>query len=363
MDFVFKLVGFLFIVLIVQSKGNVKDLMSVKLNENTIYDCVDIYKQPSLSHPLLQNHKVQLEPSFSKPKNQVKGESERKNIIECPNGTVPIIRNTKKYVANAQYWTEKHLNPLTIDSHGTHIAGVRTTDQGPYRGVIASLSVHDLNISRDQASYANIYIGSGIYDKVNFIQTGWMINPSLFGDGRTWSYGFWKGANGAGCYNTICRGFVQVSKTDHLSGPLPQLPSGGDRDISVSIRQDKETGNWWTTDIRGNESEEYIGYWPKELFDLISKSANIVGVTGTVQASPSGQSPPMGNGHLPTDDEAGSARVGEVKFIDNDFVVKGSDQYKLEKLIDDSNKCYGLKDGKKLILFKYGGPGGNSCGI
>lgn len=59
------------------------------------------------------------------------------------------------------------------------IAGVRSQGQGPYRGVIASISVHDLNISGDQASYAHIYLGSGVNNKVNFIQTGWMVNLLL----------------------------------------------------------------------------------------------------------------------------------------------------------------------------------------
>lgn len=94
----------------------------------------------------------------------------------------------------------------------------------------------------------------------------------------------------------------------------------------------------------------------------MSNSADLVGVGGAVQASPSGISPPMGNGHLPTVEDIGSARVEDVKIIDANDMVKGSNKYKLEKLLD-SNKCYGLMDGKKSILFKFGGPGGNSCGI
>ena len=56
------------------------------------------------------------------------------------------------------------------------IAGVRSQHEGPYHGLAAWMSVHDLNISRDQASYANIYVGSGYNKKTNFIQTGWMVN-------------------------------------------------------------------------------------------------------------------------------------------------------------------------------------------
>ncbi|KAL1197073.1 Protein neprosin [Cardamine amara subsp. amara] len=364
MDFVLKLVAFIFTVSIAQSKEIVRDSRSFKLNGNIIYECVDLYKQPSLSHPLLQNHQIQLEPSFSisKPKNQVKNGSKSKNIIECLNGTVPILKNTKEYVASARYWEEKIFKPHTAESHGSHIAGVRSEGQGPYHGVSATLSVHDLNISGDQASYANIYVGSGVNNEVNFIQTGWMVNPSLFGDGRTWSYGYWKGANGKGCYNTICPGFIQVSKTDHLSGPLPHFPGELDRAMSISIQQDKKTGNWWTSDIRRNEPDVHIGYWPKELFDLLKNSADIVGVLGEVQASPSGISPPMGNGHRPTEEDIGSAHVEEVQIIDSNFVVQGSGKYKFENILD-SDKCYGLIDGKDSILFKYGGPGGNSCGI
>ncbi|ESQ41129.1 hypothetical protein EUTSA_v10015383mg [Eutrema salsugineum] len=368
MDFILRLVAFIFIIYVVQSRESIKNIKSFKLNEKMIYDCVDIYKQPSLLHPLLQNHKIQMEPSFSisKPKNNIRGESKSNKIIECPNGTVPILRNTKEYAANAQYWAEKHFNPLTAESHGTHFAGVNSQGQG-YRGLAAWMSLHDLNISKDQVSYTNIYVGSGTNNKKNSIQTGWMVNPSLFGDGRTWSYGFWKGANGAGCYNTVCPGFVQVSKTDMLSMPYP-YPRKGEVGVYTSIQQDKETGHWWTTDVRYLKPDVNVGYWPKELFDLIDKSVDMVGVTGAVQSSPSGISPPMGNGHLPTKNEDESARVKSLVIITSDFKLKGSDKYKLEKILD-SDKCYGLRDGKTKYflkvsnLFTYGGPGGDSCGI
>lgn len=65
-----------------------------------------------------------MEPSFSisKPENKTKKENKCKNIIKCPKGTVPILRNTKEYVENAQYWEEKHFNPLTVRSPGLHVS-------------------------------------------------------------------------------------------------------------------------------------------------------------------------------------------------------------------------------------------------
>lgn len=95
----------------------------------------------------------------------------------------------------------------------------------------------------------------------------------------------------------------------------------------------------------------------------------MVGVTGAVQDSPSGKSPPMGNGYLPTKNEMESARVRDVDIIDSNFKVIASKKCKLEKILD-SDKCYGLREGRKksfdegtYVLFTYGGPGGDSCRI
>lgn len=65
-----------------------------------------------------------MEPSFSIPKPKYKGKkgNEIKRTIDCPNGMVPIQKNTKEYVANGKYWAEKHSTPLTVDSHGTHVS-------------------------------------------------------------------------------------------------------------------------------------------------------------------------------------------------------------------------------------------------
>ncbi|CAL9228890.1 unnamed protein product [Arabidopsis halleri] len=170
-----------------------------------------------------------------------------------------------------------------------------------------------------------------------------------------------EGANGTGCYNTRCPGFVQVSKTDHISGPLPEGPEGK-RNIGSTIQQDKKSGNWWVTDIRYKEDDIPIGYWPKELFDVIGNGVNTLGVGGVVKTSPSGNSPPMGKGHRPTEedkDDMVSARVLDILVMDSSLKFKLVDRSKLENLLD-SDKCYGLIKGNKN-LFTFGGEGGDSC--
>ncbi|KAG2301279.1 hypothetical protein Bca52824_029930 [Brassica carinata] len=158
---------------IVHSNQNTVPLRSFKVSENVTYDCIDIYKQPGLKHPLLKTHKIQMKSSISRPELKMqtgKNETSNKRKIVCPNGSVPILRNTKEYVTNSQVFAEKHFHSLSADSPGTHI------------------------------------------------------NPGLYGDQRVWSFGFWKGKDGKGCYNTACSGFVQVSKVIPIVEPIDLEP-------------------------------------------------------------------------------------------------------------------------------------------
>ncbi|XP_010511419.1 PREDICTED: uncharacterized protein LOC104787514 isoform X1 [Camelina sativa] len=349
----------------IHADQNVMPLKIFKISENVTYDCIDIYKQPGLDHPLLKDHTIQLKPSVSKPelKNQTGNNKTYKRKMGCPDNTVPILRNSKEYINNTKLYTEKYFHALTGDSPGTHVAGVRSRD-GPYRGVEGWISLHNLNIGRDQASYTQIYIGSGLNNQVNFIQAGWMlnINPSLGGDSNHWSYGFWKGKDGKGCYNTACPGFVQISQEVPIAQPLDQP---GEDLLYYSIHQDKRTGNWWITKLIPKVPNIDIGYWPKELFDLMDTGANMVGVGGAVQDSRQISSPPMGNGKFPNGGSRDSALFPDIKVVNSNYEQRRIDYFPLEKLLD-SPKCYGLRIGKIKILgffFNYGGPGGNSCGV
>ncbi|XP_010511420.1 PREDICTED: uncharacterized protein LOC104787514 isoform X2 [Camelina sativa] len=284
----------------IHADQNVMPLKIFKISENVTYDCIDIYKQPGLDHPLLKDHTIQ-------------------------------------------------------------VHKLRSRD-GPYRGVEGWISLHNLNIGRDQASYTQIYIGSGLNNQVNFIQAGWMLNPGLSGDSNHWSYGFWKGKDGKGCYNTACPGFVQISQEVPIAQPLDQP---GEDLLYYSIHQDKRTGNWWITKLIPKVPNIDIGYWPKELFDLMDTGANMVGVGGAVQDSRQISSPPMGNGKFPNGGSRDSALFPDIKVVNSNYEQRRIDYFPLEKLLD-SPKCYGLRIGKIKILgffFNYGGPGGNSCGV
>ncbi|XP_018436386.2 uncharacterized protein LOC108808786 [Raphanus sativus] len=203
-------------------------------------------------------------------------------------------------------------------------------------------------------------------DKPIILQVFLQINPSLFGDERTWTYGFWKGKDGKGCYNTACSGFIHVSQTIPIVQPI-DFPAGKTVWLHYSIHQDKNTGNWWLTELGSGD----IGYWPKELFNLLNNGANMVGAGGTVQASRSGSSPPMGNGRFPNvNHPERSAGFTNIEVLDSNY-----EQHKMNyvptEVVLDSPKCYGLTIGKKFLFqhnrlgfyFNYGGLGGNSCRV
>ncbi|CAH8313905.1 unnamed protein product [Eruca vesicaria subsp. sativa] len=368
MALVMNLLLLLFSVALVRSDQTTTPLKSFKIGENVTYDCIDIYKQPGLDHHLLKNHTIQMKPSRTQLNSQTSNSITHKNKIKCPDGTVPVLRNTKEFVTNDNLFAEKYVHPQSADSPGTHIAGVRS-HAGPYRGIQAWVEAVDLKIEKDQASYSQIYLGSGVNKQINYISTGFMINPGFFGDGRVWSYGFWKGKDGKGCYNTACSGFVQVSQTIPIVQPIVISPVESSL-LRPFIHQDKITGNWWLTHLGPDEPYGDIGYWPKELFNLFDNGASMVGVGGVVQASPSGSSPPMGNGKFPVGGRRDSAIFANIDVLNSDYEQSKINSFPIEILVD-SPKCYGLRVGKVKwyrrtrlgYFFNYGGPGGNSCGV
>ncbi|CAH2044433.1 unnamed protein product [Thlaspi arvense] len=338
-------------------------LRSFKIGENVTYDCIDIYKQSGLDHLLLKKHTIQMKPSVSRIELKSQIGNKKKEKDQCPDGTVPVLRNTKEFITNAQFFAKKYIHPLTTDSPGTHIAGVRSFN-GPYRGVEALFDGYNLNVGKNQASYNHIYLGSGVNNEVDFISTGLMVDKSKLVWRRTY-FVIW---------------ILEVSQVIPIVKPHDLTP-GQPFWLHPAIHQDKNTGNWWITLVDGdtpniNTPNIDVGYWPKELFNFLNNGANMVGVRGMVQTSPSGSSPPMGNGKFPTGsamspkDRASSAIFSNIQVLNSNFEPSKIDSSHIENVVDSTN-CYVLRTGKVPLFhrtylgyfFNYGGLGGNSCGV
>ncbi|KAL5978464.1 hypothetical protein ACLOJK_029581 [Asimina triloba] len=182
---------------------------SIKTAHGDILDCVDIYKQPALDHPLLKDHKIQMWPtSFPKRSEGMKNSSASGMEIRvelpdggCPQGTVPIRRTRMQDLLRI-----KSLPKLKNKAINENWVSVQTPGGGPYYGARADMNVWNPWVGNEkQLSLEQFWIVGGDNDDViNTVEAGWMAD----------------GYQQTGCYNTFCPGFVQVSRDVIPGSPI-----------------------------------------------------------------------------------------------------------------------------------------------
>ncbi|KAL5702115.1 hypothetical protein ACHQM5_027372 [Ranunculus cassubicifolius] len=357
---------------------NKSPIKTIKTKEGDIIDCIDIYKQPTLDHPLLKNHTIQLNPT-ALPKNDKDKISATRNAgkipgaVGCPMGTVPIRRTSKEDLIRGKSFFNKittNIHPLTGLTPGRHQAIMRSIvpSRYTYRGIEATFSLHRPFVGPGQSSSSQMWIESGTPGARNTIQVGWMVNQDLFGDNSTRNFGFWHNnglSNTPGCFNYLCPGFVQVDPDWTLGMREPYHSYGDNRQSTLTLRvmQDKESGNWWMSVPSYNIN---VGYWPRKLFTSLTAGATQVIWGGQTFADTSGASPPMSCGHFPPEDYLHGCYMTNMKIIEplRNYLF---DPPQLERFVDNTD-CYnvtgyGDNDWPLEHSFLFGGPGGNNCGI
>ncbi|KAF4379823.1 hypothetical protein F8388_023840 [Cannabis sativa] len=227
---------------------NKSSIKIIKTQSGDIYDCVNFYEQPAFDHPLLKNHKYdfQMRPS-SRPKgamNENKPTNKERHVSiksqfkskRCPTGTVPIRRMTKEDLIKAKLLTKAHssrISSLTSKNAGVHQSIVHTKPDPKKKynggGTTASFFTLD-NVSGSQYSKGQMKIQNGN----DFIQVGWTVNPTLYGDHNTRLFTFFK-AGEVSCFNTLCPGFVIVSTEIPLDQVLPESHPGGNSSQVVNF--------------------------------------------------------------------------------------------------------------------------------
>ncbi|KAL0659615.1 hypothetical protein Bca4012_080200 [Brassica carinata] len=285
-----------------------------------ILDCIDIHKQLAFDHPLLKNHSVQLKPTTIPKWTRDNNTSQKSTSLPfrqeediiCPPGTVIIKRTTLEDLIQFQRLESLGLKPTSKD---------RNDDPPGHYTAVAQY-------------YALNFGGKG---NIN--------------------------ANKKGCYNTLCPGFVQVSRKFPLgSVARPVSKSGGKQyHLEISIYQERLTRDWWYV-LKG----EPVGYWPNPLFSYngLAEGADNVWWGGEVFSADKNRiSPIMGSGFVPQDDFGKAAYINGLRVIDRysrkvmmppakDLVVYAS-----------SPTCYNVKTISRRgeywsrAIF-YGGPAG-----
>ncbi|XP_026430307.1 uncharacterized protein LOC113326846 [Papaver somniferum] len=170
----------------------------VKTDE--IIDCYDIYRQPSVNHPLLCNHTILMAQS-SHPKGMKSDNSGTYQLTQtwhkygiCPEGTIPIRRKGKDYDPTL---LRKHI-PLKLSPYKTNVTSQDDVDsghgheyatievEGNFLGTQAKINLwQPVTGIYDEMSTSQVWVTAGPYNYINAIEAGWQVSRKLHGDDYT----------------------------------------------------------------------------------------------------------------------------------------------------------------------------------
>ncbi|KAL5697681.1 hypothetical protein ACHQM5_028800 [Ranunculus cassubicifolius] len=372
-------------------------IKSIQSEDGDIIDCVDVYKQPAFNHPSLQNHTIQIKPRTASTRSQ---NSTRIRVSQlwqrsgsCPKGTIPIRRIKRDDLLRSQSLHRfGRKNPTVLSRVRRKQNKQRDTDQNngsddmgdlndvyfnevnhstaillaqgfSFSGAKADLNVWNPYVEfDDEYSSGQIWLRNGPWYDFESIESGWMVNPSVYGDRRTRLFVYWTAdaSKETGCFDLTCSGFVQTSDKIALGSAIDPVsyPGRYQYQITLYIYKDFDTNNWWLQ--YGDDVD--IGYWPAELFGVLNHQANLVKWGGQVYSSRIGK--PR---HTGTDMGSGSVLrrygygcyVRQIRIRDNSLMLKYP-QF-VDSWMDEYN-CYRAFLNWEYMTdpeFYYGGPGRN----
>jgi len=357
-------------------KGTIK---TIKWQDGDLVDCVDIYKQPSMNHPLLKNHTIQLEPPLFPPNSLIQhnvSSSSFANMPEnwqCPQGSVPIRRPFKDELVRVNLPPSRHGNRSKVNELlGTvhKYAVIKQESNGPrLMGVSAMINVWKPITEQTDFSLAQLWAyystGRGVPESV---EAGWMVYPNRHDDHDPRLFIFFTNDGyRTGCYNAECPGFVQVSRRVCLGCRFNTYSTynGEQFEIDVGITQNTWTKDWW---IRINNV--LVGYYPRALFPRLSQGgATCVEWGGEVSQPPPLTHPTwtqMGSGHFPEEGFKKAAYFRNMLYEEATSRVYKPNDTGVTKFTSHPG-CYRLSpvfeedpDPQSDSHFYYGGPGGGA---
>ncbi|XP_058753263.1 protein neprosin-like, partial [Vicia villosa] len=278
--------------------------------------------------------------------------------VTCPKGSVPIRRTTKEDLSRAKSLLNNNILAASVG----HKAEIYLKYRGGanYYGIKGTTSIYNPKCSIAQSSASNLYVRNGEGGAVNVISIGWHVFPHIYGNDRTYVFASWTSDSfvKTGCYNYLCRGFVQTNRQYHIGAAVPKTSVyGGDIvDMPITIVQDQRTKNWWI-----NINGQAIGYYPQALFNNL-KTANQVGWGGATIAI-GAPSPQMGSGSFPDRNYEHTCYFRNIGYQNQtNSVYQGPDEYSA-RVFHDVPQCfgvayYGQERNPYGYSLQFGGPGG-----
>ncbi|XP_052143097.1 uncharacterized protein LOC127762667 [Oryza glaberrima] len=327
---------------------------TIQVEDGDIYDCVDVNLQPSLKHPLFKGHKIQMEPSSFPIGMDIKSplvgaiSQAQLSTIDCPIGTIPIVRNN-----NLSNMMVQHIGTLANDDLPMLGAGIEYWDE--IYGMQASINVYEPSVKKDSKDVSASWIQISVVPKGTNeigIGAGSCVYPRS-GDSFARFHIRWDNEElNKSCSDHNCPGFMQVSHSVGLGGRINPISvyNGPQYVINVLIFKDPKTKNWW---LAYGSNNTPIGYWPSSQFSYFKAKGDYAFCGGYVK-SPTAASdhPQMGSGHF------ASEGFGKAAFIRNIQVIEDKDNKLVTPNIRNANPF-----SNNLKLYSYDGYGLNNDGM
>ncbi|KAG4136262.1 hypothetical protein ERO13_D08G270200v2 [Gossypium hirsutum] len=309
----------------------------------------------------------------------------------CPEGTVPIRRIRREDLLRAksvqQFGRKPHEAVLnsstTIEHRDGQLPSINTTAVAlpiivnrsaatlvtlgyNYIGAKGIFNIWNPNVeAQDEYTTAQIWLKAGPGDNFESIESGWTVNPQLYGDKRTRLFVHWTkdSYKTTGCFDMTCSGFVQTSSQHVLGGSIGPVSTefGKQYYLRVGIYMDPNTANWWLK--IGKDIP--VGYWPAStLMFYLNHSSTMVEWGGQVYSSNVKKKPHtktgMGSGKFATGLKGNACSILNIAIVDFSMQLKypqwvgtwADEQYCYTAL--NYHEGYG-----KLPIFYFGGPGQN----
>jgi hypothetical protein len=349
-------------------------------------DCVDIYTQPALHRPGMEDHQIQLAPpvmpeefkeqrSASQEADQVPNQLYLLTGDTCPELSVPVRRLTIETLTRFETLED------FFKKEGGRIEPPCGDDGGPagHEYAHAAMSVDNwgaesvLNVwsdyveQSDEFALSQIWVVRGADANRETVEAGWQLYPDLYGDWRSHLFIYFTPDNygAGGCYNLTCGAFVQVDNSVYIGGGFDHYSSvgGEQRVFKLALIKDHAAGHWWL-----RYGETWVGYWPRNLFDAngLRDQGRIVDFGGEiVNTETDGRHTrtDMGSGHWPYEGFGYATYQRSVRYVDTTYTYQYATGLAESRTDAD---CYDISltnsGGSWETYFYFGGSGYNpSC--
>jgi hypothetical protein len=369
--------------------------------DGQVIDVVPVDKQPSLQHPLLKNHKLQLTPpTLAAAPQQAKNGKQNPTAFQqvapqlvkgakdangqemfCPPGSIPLRRITltelTRFRTLKDYFTKVGPSQKSVAASGVLKPEFVASDGFTHRYATVQQTVNNyggsswLNLWSPVPSSGGMSLSQHWYTGGSPLQTvegGWQVDPNHYGHNKPVLFIYWTADNynKTGAYNLENTGFVQVNNSFVLGGAWNQSSTAGGTQWGFKLiwYRDPATGNWWLY-LQGAGAQTAIGYYPKALYGTgqLSKYATSIAYGGEVAGKTkdaSGQvvTGQMGSGAAASTGWQHAAFQNTIYY----FPTGGNSAWaNLSTQVVDSNHSYSLdihnEGGNWGTYFFFGGSG------